>query len=189
MLLKYVVIYLTMLYNALNIIKTHHTYTQLVTIMIGSNDFCLDMCYLDDPATSAPSHERDLIEALRTLRDNLPRLLVNVVLPPSMSVITDMPGKPMDCVSSHYLECPCMFTLQFADRRKWFLEIIARWQRVAERVARLDEFGGREDFAVVAQPFLKDLKFPRTANGMSDMTYMSLDCFHMSQKGYARGEL
>lgn len=155
--------------------------------MIGSNDFCLDMCYMDNAEMSAANHERDLIDALRTLRDHLPRLLVNVVLPPSMGIIVDMPGKPVNCMSSHYLECPCMFSYQFAEKRKWFFEIMQRWQSVAERVARMEEFGGREDFAVVAQPFLRELKFPRTANGMSDFTYMSLDCFHLSQKGYARG--
>lgn len=155
--------------------------------MIGSNDFCLDMCYLDDPARSARSHERDLTLALRTLRDNLPRLLVNVVPPPSMSIIVDMPGKPMDCMSSHYIECPCMFSYQFVDRRKAFYAIMQRWQETVERIARAPEFNGREDFAVVAQPFLKELKFPRTESGSADFTYMSLDCFHLSQKGYARG--
>lgn len=39
------------------------------------------------------------------------------------------------------------------------------------------------------QPFLKDVEFPKTRNGNHDFTYMSLDCFHLSQKGYARGML
>lgn len=58
------------------------------------------------------------------------------------------------------------------------------WQKVDVKVAEMEEFQ-RDDFTVVAQPFLKDVEFPRKANGNHDYTYMSLDCFHLSQKGYA----
>lgn len=56
---------------------------KLITILIGPNDFCSDFCYLSNPETSVENHRRELIETLRTLRDNLPRTIVNVVTPPS----------------------------------------------------------------------------------------------------------
>jgi len=40
----------------------------------------------------------------------------------------------------------------------------------------------RDDFAVVAQPTLVNAKIPLAADGYTDMTYLSSDCFHMSQK-------
>lgn len=55
---------------------------KLVTILIGPNDFCLDFCYLQNPEKSVKNHKRDLINTLRTLRDNLPRTIVNLVTPP-----------------------------------------------------------------------------------------------------------
>lgn len=56
---------------------------KLITILIGPNDFCLDFCYQRNPDKAPFNHERDLIATLRILRDNLPRTMVNLVLPPS----------------------------------------------------------------------------------------------------------
>lgn len=54
---------------------------KVVTIMIGSNDFCLDICYYDNQDKLVEQAARDMIRVLRILRENLPRTLVNVVLP------------------------------------------------------------------------------------------------------------
>lgn len=59
-------------------IKNHW---KVVTIMIGSNDFCLDICYYDNQDKLVEQAARDMIRVLRILRENLPRTLVNVVLP------------------------------------------------------------------------------------------------------------
>lgn len=59
-------------------IKNHW---KVVTIMIGSNDFCLDICYYDNQDKLVEQASRDMIRVLRILRENLPRTLVNVVLP------------------------------------------------------------------------------------------------------------
>lgn len=55
---------------------------KLVTYMIGGNDFCLDICYYDNQDKVLEKARADLILALRILRENLPRTMVNVVLPP-----------------------------------------------------------------------------------------------------------
>lgn len=44
-----------------------------------------------------------------------------------------------------------------------------------------------QDFIVINQPFLKNVTIPTLPNGNHDFTYLSLDCFHLSQKGYAIG--
>lgn len=46
-----------------------------------------------------------------------------------------------------------------------------------------------QEFTVNNQPFLINARFPTLPNGKTDFTYMSLDCFHLSQKGYARSNL
>lgn len=56
---------------------------KLITILIGPNDFCLDFCYQRNPDKAPFNHERDLIQTLRILRENLPRTIVNLVTPPS----------------------------------------------------------------------------------------------------------
>ncbi|XP_037036133.1 phospholipase B1, membrane-associated-like [Bradysia coprophila] len=158
---------------------------KMITILIGPNDFCLDMCYAKNPEKTIDYHERDLISALRTLRKNLPRTMVNLVTPPSMKVITELRGKPAECESSHHVECPCAFGFAYRNKRQYYFDIMERWKDVVEKVSRMDEFNG-EDFTVNNQPFLKNVTFPTLPNGNHDFTYMSMDCFHLSQKGYAR---
>ena len=60
-------------------IKNHW---KLITMMIGPNDFCSDMCYHEDPENVINLMEKDLMAVLRTLKENLPRTMVNVVVPP-----------------------------------------------------------------------------------------------------------
>lgn len=55
-----------------------------------------------------------------------------------------------------------------------------------EEIARYPEFQ-TDDFAVVVQPLTTNLTFPVTRSGKSDLSYLSTDCFHISQKGNARG--
>ena len=55
---------------------------QMVTIMIGANDFCSHMCYLKNFSFTPQLHKDSLIKALDYLRDNMPRTIVNLVPPP-----------------------------------------------------------------------------------------------------------
>jgi len=55
---------------------------QMVTIMIGANDFCSHMCYLKNFSFMRRLHKESLIKALNYLRDNMPRTIVNLVPPP-----------------------------------------------------------------------------------------------------------
>lgn len=54
---------------------------KLITLMIGSNDYCLDICYYEDQKKVVEDAEKNMIHVLRILRENLPRLLINVVIP------------------------------------------------------------------------------------------------------------
>lgn len=54
---------------------------KVITTMIGSNDFCLDVCYSSNQDKLVEQAGKDLHLVLRILRENLPRTLVNVVLP------------------------------------------------------------------------------------------------------------
>ena len=55
---------------------------QMVTIMIGANDFCSHMCYLKNFSYTPQLHMDNLMKALDYLRDNMPRTIVNLVPPP-----------------------------------------------------------------------------------------------------------
>ncbi|XP_037036130.1 phospholipase B1, membrane-associated-like [Bradysia coprophila] len=157
---------------------------KLITILIGPNDFCLNLCQTNNPEKTVELHENDLVKALRVIRDNLPRTMVNLITPPNLKVLTELRGKPSECEMLHHLECPCLFGFRHQSKREQYFKIIERWQKIVSKVADMDEFN-RDDFTVNNQPFLKNVTIPMLANGNHDFTYLSLDCFHLSQRGYA----
>lgn len=104
-----------------------------------------------------------------------------------MEVLLKLRGKPLECVTGHYFECPCFFGSRFEPMQKRFIKIMRKWQKKQFEIANREEFQNRTDFTVVVQPFTEDLIVPLNKKGLTDFTYMSLDCFHFSQKGYALG--
>jgi hypothetical protein len=65
------------------------------------------------------------------------------------------------------------------------MKIINEWKQKVVEVVNRDEFNN-ENFTVNLQGFVTNLEFPLTPDEEStDFTYMSVDCFHLSQKGYA----
>ncbi|XP_039439989.1 phospholipase B1, membrane-associated-like isoform X2 [Culex pipiens pallens] len=159
---------------------------KLITLLIGGNDFCSNMCYLNPPEKALKYHEQNLLAVLRIFREYLPRTLVNIVASPNVDILTQFRGKPQECVTLHVLECPCFMATRFASQRQRYIKIIERWNRLQEDIANRTEFHSKPDFSVVVQPFISDLSFPKKPNGDTDFSYMSYDCFHLSQKGYAR---
>lgn len=163
---------------------------KLLTILMGSNDFCLDLCYVD--AQAAPErHRRNLIAALDLIRRNLPRTIVQIVVSPNLGlIITRFKGVSPVCQLTHSFECPCLFGLAYAHRQQEFIDVMRRWQQAEVDVANDPRYKGYDDFAVVTQTFTKNLTFPETVdrfgNRITDFTYLSEDCFHFSQKGYSR---
>lgn len=49
---------------------------------MGSNTFCLELCY-EDYTLYAEKHRQELLQALRYIKENLPRTVVNLILSPS----------------------------------------------------------------------------------------------------------
>ncbi|XP_063697969.1 phospholipase B1, membrane-associated-like [Culicoides brevitarsis] len=161
----------------------HHW--KLITLLIGANDFCSDMCYHDTPEVITKLHEKHLLAALRTIRDNLPRTIVNVVSAPDVTILLKFTGKPMECVAVHYVECPCFFSSRFGKNRKRYVKIIKDWHAMERNVTDRDEFHNLADFTVNYNPFTSKLVFPLNEEGRTDFRYLSMDCFHLSQRGYA----
>lgn len=40
----------------------------------------------------------------------------------------------------------------------------------------------------VVQPFVTNMKLPKTKDGATDLRYFAVDCFHFSQRGHALSE-
>lgn len=83
------------------------------------------------------------------------------------------------------VECSCVFGSQFQHMKKQLNTIILSWNELQRNVSNRAEFSDRVDFVVNYQPFAENFSVPRKENGDTDFSYLSLDCFHLSQKGYA----
>lgn len=58
---------------------------KLITFMIGPNDVCSEFCYTNPPEKIIEIFRQSQYQALITLRDNLPRTIVNLVPTPRKS--------------------------------------------------------------------------------------------------------
>ncbi|XP_011188828.1 phospholipase B1, membrane-associated-like [Zeugodacus cucurbitae] len=159
---------------------------KLLTIFVGNNDVCIEMCHYDNATEFVLRHERDLRHTLTVLRDNVPRLMVNVLPMPNM-VVTLYPMKnvPFGCFAVHSFGCHCIFSHAVGEKElKEASDRITKWHEVDQYVIKLPEFQ-TNDFAVVYHPFTADMVTPRLDNGETDYRFFAHDCFHFSQLGHA----
>lgn len=112
------------------------------------------------------------------------RTYVNIVSVPSVENVIYLKSKPEICKFLHVGECSCWLGRaykQSQDKRDKYHAIQEAMKSIDESVSHLKEFQGLKDFAVIYQPFTKNFTIER--NGFEDFSLMSVDCFHMSQKG------
>ncbi|XP_022166429.1 phospholipase B1, membrane-associated-like isoform X2 [Myzus persicae] len=158
---------------------------KLVTMMMSSNTFCLELCY-EDYTTYAEKHRQEVLEALLYIKKHLPRTIVNFILSPNLEILLSFTNLPWICFFTHILECPCLYSTQHQDKLSDYIKVMKQFQEVEKEIMENEELKNKEDFAVVLQTFPEHLKFPLNRFNTTDTTYLASDCFHFSQKGYAR---
>ncbi|XP_037917626.1 phospholipase B1, membrane-associated-like [Hermetia illucens] len=159
---------------------------KLLTLMIGGNDFCSDICYQTNATLwMNESQERNLIKTLRYLRDNMPRTLVNLVPTPLVNLMFSLYEMkvPFTCSLSLPIECSCLFGPKYSSHRSLYRQKERNFAKIMENVSFLPEFT-TDNFAVVYQPSLKDSSVFYN-KGKADLKIMAADCLHLSQKGHA----
>ncbi|XP_049762996.1 phospholipase B1, membrane-associated-like isoform X2 [Schistocerca cancellata] len=109
---------------------------KLVTILIGANDFCNELCVGDTARHAVEDHRRDLVAALDCLREQLPRTLVNIVVVPNLELLRNFTGRTSECAALVTLLCPCIFQSRERHRLPEFVEVMRRWQQVEIDVLR-----------------------------------------------------
>lgn len=113
---------------------------KLITIFIGNNDFCSDMCFYENPENVIDMHEKDLIATLRIIRDNIPRAMVNLLPTPNLRILTELKGKPGECHVTHRYECPCLIGAKVTPQLDYFTKIMNKWIEREKDVVYRDEF-------------------------------------------------
>lgn len=86
------------------------------------------MCHFKDQEEFLEKARNHLILVLRILKKNLPRTLVNVVVPPNVARLSSFEHRPDECKSMNYMQCPCILSISHLEQQKAYNETILRWK-------------------------------------------------------------
>ncbi|XP_072392586.1 phospholipase B1, membrane-associated-like [Diabrotica undecimpunctata] len=158
---------------------------KMITLFFGANDLCSAQCY-NKEAASASSHAKKLARALDYLQENLPRTFVNLV--PVLDVSVSLRIKrTLTCRFLHRLFCECFH--RGGNEMEVITSLTKAYQQAEEDLILSGRYDQKEDFTVVLQPFMKLFNAPEDPrhkfDEVIDISYITHDCFHFSQKGHA----
>ncbi|XP_075163549.1 phospholipase B1, membrane-associated [Haematobia irritans] len=160
---------------------THHW--KFISLLIGNNDFCSDVCYLSDPMKAIDYHEENMLKTYRYIRDNIPRVMLNVVPAPNLILLAKLKGLPPQCAITLPFECPCIVG-KSRQQQQYMEKFMKKWIAKDIEIGNRDEFNS-ETFTINIQHFTRNFAFPKLPNGNTDISFTSEDCFHVSQKAHA----
>ncbi|VEN51654.1 unnamed protein product [Callosobruchus maculatus] len=167
-----------------NILKVFNS-NLIITMMIGANDFCIEVCYQGNPYDLLEKHRVHLLQALRSLRDGLPKTIVVIIPPPFIRPVVEFKDRPPVCRMMHSFLCPCLAGLAYRNQRETFDDVMRKWQLLDIEIANSREFD-LEDFTVIPLNMTLNYTFPKHPDGQTNYGYLSSDCFHLSERGHAR---
>ncbi|KAM3675304.1 phospholipase B1, membrane-associated [Ammospiza maritima maritima] len=160
---------------------------KLITVHIGANDLCI---YCKDPDHySAGNYIKRIQETLDILHKEVPKALVNLVDVEDITVLRRLfvdPSVQCPTYLADYL-CSCVLTgEENSENFTMVRDAIKAYQLGIQRLIESGRYDTHENFTVVIQPFLQNLKVPLDQKEKPDVSYFSPDCFHPSQKGHSQ---
>ncbi|XP_008311698.1 phospholipase B1, membrane-associated [Cynoglossus semilaevis] len=157
---------------------------KLVTIFVGASDLCH---YCTDQNNLSPkNYSHNLMLSLDTLYHEVPRLLVNMVEIWQIHPLKTINNNTLTCALLPMMNCPCVINAaENSPELDEIKQINLQYQAETQYLVSGDRYDGKEDFAVVLQPFLHNYFVPRVGMGESDISFFSVDCFHISDRAHS----
>ncbi|KAM6280429.1 phospholipase B1, membrane-associated [Porphyrio hochstetteri] len=157
---------------------------KLITVLVGGNDLC-QYC-LDKETYSVKKYVKHLQDTLDIFYKELPRGFVNIVEILEISGLRQITASSPGCALTAKNVCPCFLTPEENSSELQEIKRVNRdFQAEALQLINSGRYEGREDFAVVMQPFFRNTLLPLDSNGEPDLSFFAADCFHFSARGYA----
>ncbi|KAM8945381.1 phospholipase B1, membrane-associated [Pelodytes ibericus] len=155
---------------------------KMITIFIGGNDLC-QYCQ-NRERYSLQNHVKHIEDTLQIFYDEIPRVFVNLVEVMEVEGLRSVTSASIGCSLLKPNLCPCFInprenSPELNEVKKLNRDLQTHVAAVAEK------FQGREDFAVVAQPFFQNTIVPVDHTGLPDVRFFSVDCFHFQERGHA----
>jgi len=153
---------------------------KMITIWIGGNDLCR-ICNGDQRHQPA-YYVQALEDALTVFYDQLPRVFVNMVQMLDVTQLYDVHDPPCDTL--HQQTCACATSTDPAVRQQ-VRDALYQYQTGVQNMVNQPKWNGRQDFAVVIQPFFMNTTLPMLPDGVTpDRSYFAPDCFHFALKSH-----
>ncbi|XP_047243288.1 phospholipase B1, membrane-associated-like isoform X3 [Girardinichthys multiradiatus] len=157
---------------------------KLVTIFIGTTDLC-NYC-LDQTNLSPKNYSNNLMLSLDIIYEEVPRVLVNLVDIMQIDVFKNVKKDSLGCSLLQRPSCQCVInTASNCPEIEEIRRINRIYQTEIGYLISGNRYDGKEDFAVVLQPFFHYSFLPQTGVGEIDTSFFSVDCFHMSERAHA----
>ena len=159
---------------------------KMLNLFIGANDMCVRCDEVPIFPTSPDDYETYFRDTLMALKQRIPRLFVNVMLLFNVSEIYQLSLRSAHCMEVRRLapvECECAFHKgeKGDEERKNIDETAVAYNQRLEKVVHEMAANKSDDFAVVIQPALRDLRLENLPLDFINM----LDCFHPSLVGHS----
>ncbi|KAB5561918.1 hypothetical protein PHYPO_G00012020 [Pangasianodon hypophthalmus] len=157
---------------------------KLVTLFIGGNDLCQ---YCKNQTSLSPKKYIGYIkDALDILYREVPRVLVNFVEILQIEDLRKIKSNTTGCTLLQPNLCPCFLRPEENSAELVEMKRINRQiQTETEWLVFGGQYDGREDFAVVLQPFFQSTVVPMGEDRTPDLSFFSVDCFHFTERGHA----
>ncbi|XP_063184728.1 phospholipase B1, membrane-associated [Chroicocephalus ridibundus] len=160
---------------------------KVITLLIGGNDLC-DFC--KNPVSYSPeNYTYNLQKALDMLHSEVPRAFVNLVTILPITSLRELHKSTNNSCPKLLMRvlCPCVLNPHDnSDEIKKLVYFNRRYQERTRQLVESGRYDTRDDFTVVMQPFLTNVKMPKTQEGLPDSSYFAPDCFHFSQKSHSQ---
>lgn len=161
---------------------------KVLTLFIGGNDLCSCCRWWKNyrEKYKPKNFISEVTDVLDYLHQRVPKLFVNLVTPPNVTILQDL-ASPW-CDFTHLLECKCG-TVYGKKARKYTSQVLEEYVSNYSKLIDSGRFDTRDDFTVVLQPFFDHTIIPRHPDGSIDRSYFAPDCFHFSGKAHAASAL
>lgn len=154
---------------------------KLLSIQVGANDLCSEMCNTPDPEHFLGIVARQLHQTFRILKDQVPRLLINFIVHPDIDELLSLLARaPAKCAHRVPFFCAC----HNKYNQKFLYDVAKRFLKLQLSIAALPEFRS-DDFAIVTHGILRNISSLWSQQGVMDLHFFANDCIHYSQLGHA----